>query len=72
MAAFFAFSLTLHAQQPQPVRLSMIVTDKENKGDGFHKVDVQFVSTDGEKRALIVPPGYFVGPRTPKKEEKKP
>jgi Ca-activated chloride channel family protein len=39
---------------------------------GFQKVDVKFVSTDGEKRELIVPPGYFVGRRTPKKQEKKP
>ena len=39
---------------------------------GFRKVNVKFVSTDGEKRALVVPKGYFVGPRSPKKEEKKP
>jgi Ca-activated chloride channel homolog len=39
--------------------------------NGFHNVDVQFVSTDGMKRELVVPPGYFVGPRTPAKQEKK-
>ena len=40
--------------------------------NGFHEAEVKFVSTDGEKRELVVPRGYFVGPRTPKKEEKKP
>ena len=40
--------------------------------NGFHEVDVKFVSTDGEKRQLVVPSGYFVGPRTPEKQEKKP
>ena len=40
--------------------------------NGFHKVDVKFVSTNGEKLDLLVPPGYFVGPRTPAKKEKKP
>ncbi|HEX6043444.1 MAG TPA: VWA domain-containing protein [Pyrinomonadaceae bacterium] len=40
--------------------------------NGFHEVDVKFASTDGEKRRLFVPSGYFVGPRTPEKQEKKP
>jgi Ca-activated chloride channel homolog len=41
--------------------------------NGFHDVDVKFVSTDGEKLSLVVPPGYFTGPRTPvRKQEKKP
>lgn len=31
---------------------------------GFRKVDVKFVSTDAEKLSLVVPRGYFVGPRT--------
>lgn len=39
---------------------------------GFRKVDVKFVSTAGEKLNLIVPRGYFVGPKDPpKKSEKK-
>lgn len=40
--------------------------------NGFHEVEVKFVSTDGDKRQLVVPSGYFVGPRTPEKQEKKP
>lgn len=40
---------------------------------GFRKVEVRFVSTDGEKRNLIVPRRYYVGPKTPpgKNSEKK-
>jgi Ca-activated chloride channel homolog len=40
---------------------------------GFRKVDVKFVPKDGEKRNLIVPAGYYVGPKDPpaKKQEKK-
>ena len=40
---------------------------------GFRKVDVKFVPKDGEKRNLIVPGGYYVGPKDPpaKKQEKK-
>ena len=42
--------------------------------NGFRKVDVKYVAAPGdEKRNLITPRGYFVGPRTPpdKKSEKK-
>jgi len=39
---------------------------------GFRAVDVKFVPTGGEKLTLIVPKGYFIGPRPPKKQEKKP
>ena len=39
---------------------------------GFREVDVKFVSTDGQKLELVVPKGYFVGPRPPAKQEKKP
>lgn len=47
---------------------------KEVTKNGFHEVEVKFVSTDGEKRELVVPRGYFVGPRTAPstKTEKKP
>ncbi|HET8782850.1 MAG TPA: VWA domain-containing protein [Pyrinomonadaceae bacterium] len=39
---------------------------------GFRKVDVKFVSTDNEKRKLVVPRGYYAGPPPPiKKPEKK-
>lgn len=39
---------------------------------GFRKVDVKYVPAQGdEKRKLITPSGYFVGPRTPAKSEKK-
>ena len=39
---------------------------------GFRKVDVKYVAAQGdEKRNLITPRGYFVGPRTPAKSEKK-
>jgi len=40
---------------------------------GFRKLDVKFVSPDGEKRNMIFPRAYHVGPRTPpgKKSEKK-
>jgi Ca-activated chloride channel homolog len=34
-----------------------------NSKTGFRKVEVKFVSTDGEKRKLIVPRGYYFGPR---------
>lgn len=46
----------------------------ENPKKGFRKVDVKFVSPDGEKRNLIVPRGYYIGPKDPltKKPEKKP
>jgi hypothetical protein len=50
----------------------MYQSTRDVSKNGFHKVDVKFVATDGEKRKLIVPPGYFVGPRTPAKQEKKP
>lgn len=42
--------------------------------NGYRKVDVKYVAAQGdEKRNLITPRGYFVGPRTPpdKKSEKK-
>lgn len=40
--------------------------------NGFRKVDVKFVAAQGdEKRNLVTPRGYFVGPRTPAKSEKK-
>ena len=42
--------------------------------NGFRKVDVKYVAAQGdEKRHLITPRGYFIGPRTPpdKKSEKK-
>jgi Ca-activated chloride channel family protein len=41
---------------------------------GFREVEVKYVSAQGdEKRNLVTPSGYFVGPRTPpnKKSEKK-
>ena len=40
---------------------------------GFRKVDVKFVAAQGdEKRKLVTPTGYFVGPRIPpEKSEKK-
>lgn len=39
---------------------------------GFRKVEVKYVAAQGgEKRNLITPRGYFVGPRTPAKPEKK-
>lgn len=39
---------------------------------GFRKVEVKFVAAQGdEKRNLVTPSGYFVGPRTPAKPEKK-
>ena len=39
---------------------------------GFRKVDVKYVAAQGdEKRNLITPPGYWFGPRTPAKSEKK-
>ena len=42
--------------------------------NGYRKIDVKYVAAPGdEKRNLITPRGYFVGPRTPpdKKSEKK-
>jgi len=39
---------------------------------GFRKVEVKFVAAEGdEKRKLVTPPGYFFGPRTPPKSDKK-
>jgi Ca-activated chloride channel homolog len=38
-------------------------TDATKKG--FRKVDVKFVSKDGEKRNLVVPRGYYAGPKDP-------
>lgn len=39
---------------------------------GFRKVDVKYVAAQSdEKRNLITPRGYFIGPRTPAKSEKK-
>ena len=39
---------------------------------GFRKVDVKYVAAQGdEKRKLVTPRGYLVGPRTPAKTEKK-
>lgn len=34
---------------------------KDPAKTGFRKVEAKFVSTDGQKRKLIVPPGYYVG-----------
>jgi hypothetical protein len=40
--------------------------------NGFRKVDVKYVAAQGdEKRNLITPRGYWFGPRTPEKSEKK-
>jgi hypothetical protein len=39
---------------------------------GFRKVEVKYVAAQGdEKRNLITPRGYWFGPRTPAKSEKK-
>ena len=39
---------------------------------GFRKVDVKFVGAEGdEKRNLVTPRGYYVGPKPPAKSEKK-
>jgi Ca-activated chloride channel family protein len=39
---------------------------------GFRKVDVKYVAAQGdEQRKLFTPSGYFIGPRTPEKSEKK-
>ena len=34
---------------------------KDPAKTGFRKVEAKFVSTDGQKRKLIVPPGYYAG-----------
>ena len=62
--------LDMHAQ----FRIKYQSTRDASK-NGYRKVDVKYVAAQGdEKRNLITPRGYFVGPRTPpdkKKSEKK-
>jgi Ca-activated chloride channel homolog len=61
-------SLDLRAQY----RVKYQSTNDASK-TGFRKVEAKFVSTDGQKRKLIVPPGYYAGTTSdPPKSEKKP
>jgi Ca-activated chloride channel homolog len=49
-------------------------SNRDASKKGFRKVEVKFVAAEGdEKRKLVTPAGYFVGPRTPaaKTEKKK-
>lgn len=51
-------------------RIKYQSTDASKKG--FRKVEVKYVAAQGdEKRNLITPRGYWSGPRTPAKSEKK-
>lgn len=61
-------SLDLRAQY----RIKYQSTNDASK-TGFRKVEAKFVSTDGQKRKLIVPSGYYAGTTgNPPKSEKEP
>ena len=59
-------SLDLRAQY----RIKYQSTNDSSK-TGFRKVEAKFVSSDGQKRKLIVPPGYYPGTQDRRGQSKK-